>query len=252
MNREVDLSQLSVRRKAPPKPVVARSRQLWLRYVLPGLVLLGFAGVASWAARDSLLPSQPVTVVPVVTTRAEVRQEGAPLFQAAGWVEPRPTPTLVTSLAEGFVDELLVVEGQEVKKNETIIAKLNDRDARLALDAALADLRLREDEAEALIAKADIEFKYLPFQVQMAEAMEHHAGYDLEIKKNRARRCPLSHCTRLRPSTTPPRPSSTSWNRAACSWNARSRRCGACVSRSARGRTWVPIASSPGPSRRRP
>ena len=100
------------------------------------LVLLGFVAVLGWAARHSLLPSRPVTVVPVLTSRAELQQAGTPLFQAAGWVEPRPTPTLVTALAEGFIDELLVVEGQEVEKGETVIARLNDRDARLALDRA--------------------------------------------------------------------------------------------------------------------
>src|SRR5882724_5018944 len=109
MSANVDLRQLAVRRDGPAIPAPPRRpRHLLSRYLLPGAVLVGFLAVAGWAARDSLLPSRPVTVVPVLTTRAEIRQGGTPLFQAAGWVEPRPTPVLVTALAEGVIDKLLV------------------------------------------------------------------------------------------------------------------------------------------------
>src|SRR5262249_55525296 len=120
MNPNVDLRQLAVRRERPPAAGLARPRHLLSRYVLPAAVLLGFTALAGWSARDSLLPARPVTVVPVLTTRAEVRQEGTPLFQSAGWIEPRPTPTLVTALTEGVVEQLLVVEGQEVQAGEPV------------------------------------------------------------------------------------------------------------------------------------
>src|SRR5207248_36735 len=124
MSANVDLSQLAVKRDAPP---LRRPRHLISRYLLPGGVLFGFLGVVAWAARGSLLPSKPVTVVPVLAVRGEVRQAGAPLFQAAGWVEPRPTPVLVPALTEGIVTRLLVVEGQEVKPEEAV-AILDDRE----------------------------------------------------------------------------------------------------------------------------
>src|SRR5262245_22739618 len=113
MNPNIDLRQLAVRRDGPA-PAPRRRRHLVTRYLLPAVVLLGFASVLAWAARDSLLPSRPVTVVPVLAVRGSAEVGGAPLFQAAGWVEPRPTPVLVTSLAEGVIDKLLVVEGQQV------------------------------------------------------------------------------------------------------------------------------------------
>jgi RND family efflux transporter MFP subunit len=174
----------------------ARPRHLLTRYLLPGAILLGFVGVLGWTARDSLLPGQPVTVVPVLTTRAEVRQEGTPLFQAAGWVEPRPTPVLVTALTEGVVERLLVVEGQQVQAGEPV-ARLIDADARLALQSAEADLRLRQAElqsaraalraattnaeqpvhleaaaaeAEAMLAQKETELGTLPFQLKTADA----------------------------------------------------------------------------------
>jgi HlyD family secretion protein len=77
-------------------------------------VIFGFLTMLGWAARERFLSAKPVTVVPVVVTRAKVHQAAAPLFQAAGWVEPRPTPVLVSALAEGVVDQLLVVESQPI------------------------------------------------------------------------------------------------------------------------------------------
>src|SRR5438105_5543699 len=37
----------------------------------------------------SLLPARPVSVLSVVTTSSDVQNEGTPIFQAAGWIEPR-------------------------------------------------------------------------------------------------------------------------------------------------------------------
>jgi RND family efflux transporter MFP subunit len=195
MGTSVDLRQLAVRRDGPP-PGATRRRHLVTRYLLPAGVLAGFLAVASWAARDSLLPSRPVTVVPVLAMRAEVGQEGTPMFQAAGWVEPRPTPTLVTALTEGVVDQLLVVEDQPVKAGEPV-ARLVDADARIALRAAEADLALRQAEvagakstlatartnfnkpvsleaafadADAALAQKETERAALPAQLRAAEA----------------------------------------------------------------------------------
>jgi RND family efflux transporter MFP subunit len=151
MSANVDLRQLAVRREETTPPASRWPRHLLTRYVLPGAVVLGFLGLVGWAARDSLAPARPVTVVPVLTTRSEVQQEGSPLFQAAGWVEPRPTPVLVAALAEGVVESLLVVEGQEVKAGDPV-ARLVDTDARLALKTAEVDLRLRRAEADGACA----------------------------------------------------------------------------------------------------
>ncbi len=211
MITNVDLRQLAVRREVAPEPprVAARRRHLVTRYLLPAAVLLGFLAVLGWATRDSLLPAREVTVVPVLATRAEVQQEsGTPLFQAAGWIEPRPTPVLATALAEGVIQELLVVEGQEVKAGEPV-ARLVDADARLALKATEADVRLREAElasmhaalgaarvnvsqpvqlqavlaeAEAMLAKTETDLTNVPFQVRAAEARLRLARRDFESK----------------------------------------------------------------------
>jgi len=181
MNATVDLRQLAVHR-GEGTPLPRRSRHLVSRYLLPGLVLAGFLAVLAWAGRDSFLPARPVTVVPVVTTRAEIHHSGAPLFVAAGWIEARPTPVQVPALAEGVVEKLLVVEGQEVKAGEPV-AQLVEADARLALAAAEANLRQREAEADAILAKAETDVLYLPFQLKAAESQERQLRLDLESKK---------------------------------------------------------------------
>src|SRR5262245_29436170 len=147
MATNVDLSQLAVERGV--EPAVTRRRHLLTRVVLPGLLLLGFGGLVAYAVRDSLSPPVPVTVVPVISSRVALDQPpDTPLFRAAGWVEPRPTATLVTALSEGVVEQLLVVEGQEVKQGQTV-ARLVAADARLALEMAEADVDLREAELAA-------------------------------------------------------------------------------------------------------
>ncbi len=150
----------------------------------------------AWSARDLLLPPRQVRVVPVLATAADVQRQGTPLFKAAGWVEPRPTPVRVAALAPGVIEKLLVVEDQAVEQNAPI-AQLVEDDARLAVERAQADSNLREAElaaaraeqkaaqtrlkkpvhldaalaeAQAALAKIETELKNLPFAVQRAEA----------------------------------------------------------------------------------
>jgi RND family efflux transporter MFP subunit len=149
MAAKVDLRQLAVRRDdIPCAPSITRGRhrRLLTRFVLPTLLLAGFATLLAAAAWERLRSPRPVTVLPVILSRAEMEQPGGtPMFRAAGWVEPRPTPIVVTSLAEGVVEQLLVVEGQEVQQGQTV-ARLVAADARLALEAAEADVDLRQSE----------------------------------------------------------------------------------------------------------
>jgi RND family efflux transporter MFP subunit len=182
MNQKVDLRELAVDR-VNKEPVTRSSRHWISRYLLPAVILAGFVALVAWAARESFLPARQVTVVPVIATRAEIQQSGAPLFLAAGWIEPRPTPVLATALAEGVIDQLLVVEGQEVKAGEAV-AKLVDADARIALSLAEADLREKEALADTLLAQIETELVYLPFQVQAAEAQQRLMRLDYQGKKS--------------------------------------------------------------------
>ena len=209
MKAELDLRQLTLERARTTAPRVAGGRSFVARYAVSGGIILGFLGLIAWAARDQLLPRKPVTVIPVVVSRSEIRQEGTPLFQAAGWIEPRPSPVLVTALTEGVVEKVLVVEGQTVEVDQPI-AKLLDTDAKLALhdaevalqlrqaelQSALAELkgaRARHDqpahldvplaEADSQLAKIETELAKIPFLIEAASARLEFAHRSVEGKQ---------------------------------------------------------------------
>jgi HlyD family secretion protein len=170
MATPVDLSQLAVDRSGSAAITTAKRRNLATRFGLPLGILVAFAAVIGWSLQDSLLPAKPVTITPVVLTRAEVQQSGTPVFQAAGWIEPRPTATVVSAQVEGVVESLLVVEGQEVQLGQPL-AKLVEADARIALAEAKAALRLRDAELELAKATCDAAHKSLANPVQLQAAV---------------------------------------------------------------------------------
>ncbi|MDE0863697.1 MAG: efflux RND transporter periplasmic adaptor subunit [Rubripirellula sp.] len=210
MSNDVDLRDLAVDRGGNSRTEIRGRRNVFSRYILPSALLIGFLTLVAWASRDILFPPRSVTVVPVLATTAEVQQEGTPLFQAAGWIEPRPTPLRVAALAPGVVENLLVVEDQAVKEGEPI-AELVKADAELAHDATMANLELRHaeleeseatfaaaetrlkqpvhlqaslNEAEAALANMDTQLKNLPFQLRRAEADHKALQQDYEGKQS--------------------------------------------------------------------
>jgi HlyD family secretion protein len=196
MNAEVDIRQLAIVREDVVTPKFQRRRHVLSRYVVPGLLILGFVSLIAWASRDKLRPPKQVWVVPVMASQSAAQHEGTPLFQAAGWIEPRPTPVRVAALAPGVVQRLLVVQDQPVQAGEPV-AELVKEDAQLARDRAAADVKLSEaelievraavqaahtkfeqpvhlqaalGEAEAALATVATEQKNLPFEIRRAEA----------------------------------------------------------------------------------
>jgi HlyD family secretion protein len=195
---QVDLRQLvSPKASSVTRRPAQRNRWTWLtRYVLPLFLIAGFVGTLGFSFREALLPATPVAVVPVMAVRAEIERPEAPLFQSAGWVEPRPTPVIVSAIEEGIVEKLFVIEGQELKQGQTV-AQLIQADAKLRLKQAEAELQSREAElgsskatlkaarirleepieletkiaeAEAMLARVQNELTRLPSQIQAAEA----------------------------------------------------------------------------------
>ena len=202
---EVDLSQLAVDRAAPSES--ASRRRNWIgRYAFPVLLIGGFAALVLWCSQEYLFPPQKVEVVPVFATQAEIRTEGAELFKAAGWIEPRPTAIRVAALATGVIEELLVVEDQLVKKGEPV-AELIKADAILNHNRSVANRELAEAElernkaacaaaktrfeqpvhleaklasADADLAKINTSLMNLPFETKRAEAELKFARGDFE------------------------------------------------------------------------
>jgi multidrug efflux pump subunit AcrA (membrane-fusion protein) len=207
MSADVDIKQLAIVR-GEDAPARVRRRHIVSRYLVPGALVAGFALLVLWASRDYLAPPTDVWVVPVLASQSSVQSEGTPLFQAAGWVESRPTPIRVAALAPSTVEKLLVVEDQEVKAGQPV-AELVKQDAQLSYDAAVANLELRKAEteeisagleaattrlnypvhleatlaeAEAALAQVAAERKNLPFETRRAEAESKFASDDYDRK----------------------------------------------------------------------
>lgn len=209
MPSPVDLRELAIDRgETTGTPKVRIRRHVLTRYVLPSVLILGFLSLITWASWDVMFPPKAVTVMPMISSTAQVQRGGTPLFKAAGWIEPRPTPVRVAALAPGVVKELLVVEDQPVKAGDPV-AELVDDDAKLAHDRALADLKLREaeleetrsqlkaahtrfeqpvhleaalQESEAALAKVETLLKNLPFELQRAVAEQEATQQDYDGK----------------------------------------------------------------------
>jgi len=207
---KLDLRALAIERPAA-RPSAVASRRPWItRYLVPGGIILGFVTLLGAALFDQLRPRTQVKVVPVVVTRAEVQHEGTPLFQAAGWIEPRPTAVNVAALTEGVVEELSVVEGQQVTAGEPV-ARLINRDANIMLRQSKISRDLREAElrsaeatckgaklrrenpvhldalladSQSLLAKVETELARIPFLVDSAQAATTYAkkNYDGKLQ----------------------------------------------------------------------
>ncbi len=133
-------------------------RRRWLaRVLLPLGLLLATVLLLVYAMRDSLWPAVPVRMVEVVAKDAPAAAEGpvsaAPTIstQAPGWVEPDPFPIYVSALAGGVVEEVLVLEGESVRKGQTV-ARLIADDARLKVVQTESELARQK----ALLAAAKV------------------------------------------------------------------------------------------------
>jgi hypothetical protein len=89
----VNLRELAIERtERQPRPSRKRRRAWFSRYIVPGVVLLGFLALLGSAMRDRLVTRRQVSVVPVVVTQRKCNRRGLPCFkQRVGWnLVPRP------------------------------------------------------------------------------------------------------------------------------------------------------------------
>lgn len=137
MNNSPSLDSLS--RQASGQAAVRRIPA----WTIPLAIAAGFAVLFLALFRDRLLPAPDVAVAIVLATISDSSEPattagkaaaGSMLFQASGWIEPDPLPIKATSLVDGVVATVEVLEGQEVKKHD-ILATLISDDAKLALAA---------------------------------------------------------------------------------------------------------------------
>ena len=130
-------SSLDTLSRTSSNPAPARRVPAW---VIPLAIISGFAVLFLALFRDRLLPAQNVKVAVVLAAISDSSaipqsSHGSLLFQASGWIEPDPLPIKATSLVDGVVETVHVLEGQAVKKGEKL-ATLISEDVTLALATA--------------------------------------------------------------------------------------------------------------------
>jgi len=162
-NSQADLGALRVRRTDHAAPELRLPRRWISRFVLPLLLLGGFAGVLTWSSWDRLVPPVSVRVVPVQLRSSVVENSGQELFKANGWIEPRPLPVDVPIQTEGMyrIKEVLVNPGDAVKAKQLLIV-LDDEKAKLDLEALQKKLARRKAaiaSVQADISKAEVAAK---------------------------------------------------------------------------------------------
>lgn len=145
--------------------VIAMPRRRLTTWLAPLGATLIVAFLLVISARDVLTPTTPVRISPVIPVRevaptpdpsravSSDRPRSTMTVQAPGWLEADPYYIACTALADGVVDEMLVLEGERVEKDQ-IVARLVEDDARIAL--ASAEAQLAAAEADLLVAQADL------------------------------------------------------------------------------------------------
>lgn len=183
MNPSPSLDSLS---RSSPGQVPVRRLPAWL---VPLGIAAGFAVLFLALFRDRLLPAPRVEVAVALATLSDAADAapatstaGPPdagmLFQASGWIEPDPLPSKATSLIDGVVETVHVLEGQDVKKGQPL-ATLISEDARLALATAEqnhATLLATRDAHVAAIESARKKFAGAQAAAVSAETLRNEAA----------------------------------------------------------------------------
>ncbi len=148
--------------KAGASSVPMPASQWKTRIALPLAIVLSAAALLGYAARAALLPALEVTAVSVVTKQVASVESGdvedqqpfanGAIVQAPGWIEPEPFAVNVAALADGVIQEVLVLEGERIEAGQ-IIARMIEDDAAIALQAATATLAAKHAEQQAAIAR---------------------------------------------------------------------------------------------------
>jgi len=170
-------------------------RKRSLAWLLPTGLALGFIAIIALLFGERLLPAVEVKTAPIITLRQEASAKtieqpkmgkGSMIFQASGWVEPDPYTTYVSTLIDGVIHEVKVLEGQHVKKGD-LLATLIDDNAKLNLLQAEQKISIHRKLIDAHcqgthIVNAELEAakrNIIALQAALAEAEDNY----LRLKK---------------------------------------------------------------------
>lgn len=145
---------------ASKRGVPRSSRQI---YWMLGTLLFCIIAIFLYTNRRLLRSAVPVSVERAVAGRVSAGEmqsvsDGQVLFQASGWIEPDPYMTRASSFVEGLVSEVHVLNGQSVKKGDAL-AKIDDRNLRLAVAASEAGLKALQRELAVAVERRKLAAK---------------------------------------------------------------------------------------------
>ncbi len=154
---------------------------------LPVGLLLAFTLLLILLFSSRFVPARKVEIVSVVTQRSQSDAastitanledgddvfEGRTLFQASGWLEAKPQLIRVSALEGGFVDEVYVLGGDSVVRDQLLV-KLVDIDTRLDLESAEAmcnEQAAALAETQALVRSTQASIQRLRVEIETAKA----------------------------------------------------------------------------------
>ena len=166
-------SDIDLERLARPGDGIERPRKSVWRILLPVGILVIFGAVlgsslleafASEVEVDFVRPRREATGAASSATASHV------VLQAAGWVEPDPSPEHVPALASGFVHEVLVEESDTIEVGQ-VVARLVPDDARIELAGASAEEERRQESHDRLVALLAIEQERFDEALEVTEAV---------------------------------------------------------------------------------
>jgi RND family efflux transporter MFP subunit len=170
------LDQLRIDRGQPPRLPGPGNRWRWLI----GLSAVAVAAVAGFwifvSSRDGI-PVHTVVAKALATSGADGAPTGGSLLDASGYVVALRQAS-VSAKAIYKVNELLVQEGQSVKQGQ-VIARLDDTNARAALEQSKAQVKqLDASLAAAKLAADDARPIFLRNKTQLAEGLISPEAFD--------------------------------------------------------------------------
>ena len=145
---DVDLSALRIddSQTAIPK------RPIGPRLLVAGVSMLAIAVAATFFV-PIIWPPRAVRMVAVQSVSHGVSTSTASAAEAVGWIEADPFSTIVKPLVSGHLESLQVLEGDIVKANETIIARLVSAELQAAVERTQATISQHQAQVELANAK---------------------------------------------------------------------------------------------------
>jgi RND family efflux transporter MFP subunit len=166
------LEQLRIDRSASERPAAARGRRRWL-FGIGALVLAAVGG----AALVALAPGGQEVHAVTAKALSGGTPSGGTLLEASGYVVALREAT-VSGKSIYKVDEVLVQEGQPVKRGE-VMARLDDTNTRAALEQSKAQVKQLEAAlAAARLAAADARPIFQRNQKELAQGLISQDTYD--------------------------------------------------------------------------